>query len=98
MKPLVSVIVPVYNAEKYLDETIISIVHQTLQNIEIILVNDGSSDSSGEICDTWKKRDSRIEVIHTINRGPSAARNTGISIAKGEYILPVDSDDVIDTM
>ena len=95
MNNTVSIIVPVYNAEKYLDETVSSIICQTYNNIEIILVDDGSSDSSGERCDAWEKIDDRITVIHTENKGPSAARNRGISIPKGDYILPVDSDDLI---
>lgn len=95
MNRLVSVIIPVYNSEAYLDETIQSVVDQTYKNIEIILSDDGSTDSSGNICDGWKIKDSRINVIHTDNCGPSNARNTAILSSKGDYILPVDSDDKI---
>lgn len=92
---LISVIVPVYNVENYLDKCIESIVQQTYSNLEIILVNDGSSDSSGKICDEWGKKDSRIIVIHQENRGGGAARNVGLDCAKGEYVAFVDSDDYI---
>lgn len=95
MNRLVSVIIPVYNTEAYLDETIQSVVDQTYKNIEIILIDDGSTDLSGSICDGWEKRDSRINVIHTVNRGPIEARNTAINNSRGDYILPVDSDDRI---
>lgn len=90
---LISVIIPVYNVEKYLDECIDSIVNQTYSNLEIILVDDGSSDSSGEICDAWEKRDTRIQVIHKPNGGQAEARNRGVKTARGEYIVFVDSDD-----
>ena len=96
MKPLVSVIVPIYNVEKYLSKCIESIINQTLSNIEIILVNDGSTDSSGVIADNYAKKDSRIRVIHKKNGGQGSARNTGIELASGEYIGFVDSDDWID--
>ena len=92
---LISVIVPVYKVEKYLDKCIESIVNQTYTNIEIILVDDGSPDKSGEICDFWAEKDERIKVIHQENCGGGAARNAGIEAAKGKYITFVDSDDYI---
>lgn len=90
---LISVIVPVYNAEKFLSECIDSILSQTHSNLEIILVNDGSSDTSGEICDEYAKRDSRIKVIHQQNGGVCVARNKGLDIAEGEFVFFMDSDD-----
>jgi glycosyltransferase involved in cell wall biosynthesis len=93
--PLVSIIVPIYNAEKYLKECILSIMQQTYTNLEIILVNDGSTDNSGHICDTFMCGDERIMVVHRENGGPATARNIGISISKGKYIQFVDSDDRI---
>ena len=92
----VSVIVPIYNCENYLKKCIDSIVNQTLSDIEIILVNDGSKDKSGEIADEYAKNDNRIKVIHQKNSGPSVARNKGISVANGKYIGFVDSDDYIE--
>jgi len=91
----ISVIVPVYNVEKYLDRCVNSIVGQTYRNLEIILVDDGSTDSSREKVDEWKKKDERIQVIHRENGGLSAARNTGIEVATGTYLIFVDSDDWI---
>ena len=96
MDKLVSVIVPVYRAEKYLERCILSIVGQTFRNIEIILVDDGSTDSSGSICDEYAARDNRIRVIHKSNGGLSDARNAGLEICRGEYIGFVDSDDYIE--
>lgn len=93
---LISIIVPVYNVEKELPKCIESLLNQTYENIEIILVNDGSTDTSCIICDEYAKRDSRIRVIHKDNGGLSDARNTGINISKGEYLLFVDSDDNIE--
>lgn len=93
--PRVSVIVPVYNVEKYLNECIDSILAQTFTDFELILVNDGSSDRSGEICDEYAIKDKRIKVIHQQNGGVSVARNTGLDEAKGTYISFVDSDDVV---
>lgn len=93
MYPLISVIVPVYNVEKYLDECIQSIICQTYKNLEIILINDGSTDSSGEICDKRAEKDNRIKVIHKKNTGVSDCKNIGLSIAKGCYIHFCDSDD-----
>ena len=96
MNPKVSIIVPIYNAEKYMKKCIDSILSQTLKNIEIILVNDGSSDNSANIADEYSRLDKRVRVIHQNNSGPSVARNTGISVARGEYIGFVDSDDYIE--
>lgn len=95
MNPLISVIVPVYKVEKFLDRCITSIVEQTYTNLEIILVDDGSPDNSGKICDEWAKKDSRIKVIHKENGGLSDARNCGTEIAHGEYITFIDSDDYV---
>lgn len=92
----ISVIVPIYNAELYLKRCVDSIVGQSYSNIEIILVNDGSTDSSAEICDSYAKEDSRIRVLHKENGGSSSARNAGINIMNGEYVLFIDSDDYID--
>ena len=91
----VSVVVPVYNVELYLDECVRSIVDQTHKNLEIILVNDGSSDDSGVMSERWAKADSRIRVIHQVNGGLSAARNTGLASATGKYVIFIDSDDVV---
>lgn len=93
---LITVIVPVYNSEKYLRICLESIVNQTYRNLDIILVDDGSWDSSGEICDEFAERDVRIRVIHKDNEGLVAARKTGIKHARGKYITFVDSDDYID--
>ena len=92
---LISVIVPVYNVESYVAECIESIQNQTYMNLEIILVDDGSKDMSGDICDQYAAYDERIKVIHQENGGLSAARNTGIEAANGDYISFVDSDDYI---
>lgn len=94
-EPLISVIVPIYNVEKYLQECVESICSQTYKNLEIILVDDGSTDNCGKICDELKERDSRIKVIHKKNAGQGLARNSGIEIARGEYLGFVDSDDLI---
>lgn len=93
---LLSVIVPVYNVEEYLEKCVDSILNQTYRNLEVILVNDGSRDSSGSICDALAGKDSRIRVIHKENGGLSSARNVGIEAASGEYITFVDSDDWIE--
>lgn len=93
---LISIIVPVYNVEQYLEKCIRSIINQTYKLLEIILIDDGSTDFSGDICDRFSKKDSRIHVIHKKNGGLSDARNVGISKATGEYILFVDSDDWIE--
>ena len=92
---LISVIVPIYRVEAYLDRCIRSIVAQTHEHLEIILVDDGSPDNCGTICDDWKEKDSRIKVIHKENGGLSDARNAGLAIATGEYISFIDSDDYI---
>lgn len=93
----ISIIVPIYNVEKYLSECIDSLINQTYKNIEIILVDDGSTDKSGKICDEYAKKDSRIIIMHKKNGGVSNARNKGIKIASGDYIAFVDSDDWIKT-
>jgi len=95
MEELISIIVPVYNVEKYLQKCVDSIINQTYKTLEIILVDDGSKDNSGKICDELEKMDNRIKVIHKQNGGLSDARNAGIKIAKGKYIGFVDSDDYI---
>ena len=95
MKSLVSVIVPIYKVEKYLNKCVDSIINQSYKNLEIILVDDGSPDKCGEICDKYAEKDSRVKVIHKENGGLSDARNAGIDIAKGDYLLFVDSDDWI---
>lgn len=95
--PLISIIVPIYNVEKYLPKCVESIAHQTYRNLEIILVDDGSPDRCGEMCDQYAVKDSRIKVIHKQNGGLSDARNVAIDVAKGEYITFVDSDDYIST-
>lgn len=92
---LISIIVPVYNTEPYLDRCIKSIIGQTYENLEIILVDDGSTDRSGQICDVYKKMDKRIKVIHKQNGGAASARNRGLKIAEGKYIGFVDSDDYV---
>lgn len=96
MKPEVSIIVPVYNAEMYLSRCIESIIGQTYKNIELILIDDGSADRSGNICDEFAHRDNRIIVVHKRNAGVSAARNDGIKLSRGRYLQFVDSDDYID--
>ncbi len=93
--PLITVIVPVYNIEKYLERCVNSIRNQTYGNLEILLVDDGSTDRSGEICDAFAAEDDRIRAIHKENGGSSSARNLGIEEAKGEYLGFVDSDDYI---
>lgn len=92
---LISIIVPIYNVEKYLKKCIDSILNQTYENFELILVDDGSPDDCGKICDAYAQNDQRIKVIHKKNGGLSDARNAGIEIAKGEYIGFIDSDDYI---
>ena len=95
--PKVSIIVPVYNTKNYLRECVDSLIGQTLQDIEIILVDDGSTDGSSEICDEYALTDARIKVIHKPNGGLSSARNCGMDAADGEYFAFVDSDDVCDS-
>ena len=93
---LISVILPIYNVEPYLERAVDSIIKQTYRNIEIILVDDGSPDNCGNICDAYAKQDKRIIVIHKENGGLSDARNVGIKKASGKYITLVDSDDYVD--
>lgn len=93
---MISVIVPVYNAERFLKRCVDSVLTQTFKDFELILVNDGSKDSSGAMCDSIASQDNRVHVIHQKNGGAGAARNAGLALAKGEYIVFVDSDDVID--
>ena len=95
--PIVSIIVPVYNVEKYLVKCLDSLVNQSLKNIEIIIIDDGSSDSSPSIIDTYASKDKRVIAIHSTNGGVSSARNKGLKIAKGKYIGFVDSDDYVDS-
>lgn len=95
-KPLVTVVVPVYNTGKYIDRCLKSIVNQTYKNLEIILVDDGSTDNSSLLCDEWKKKDKRIIAVHKKNAGLGMARNSGIEYATGEYVSFVDSDDFVD--
>ena len=94
--PLISIIIPVYKVEPYLRKCLDSVVQQTYRNLEIILVDDGSPDSCGAICDEYATKDERITVIHQENKGLSAARNAGLDIATGDYIQFVDSDDWIE--
>ena len=95
-QPLLSVIVPCYSVEKYVDKCISSIVNQTYSNLEILLIDDGSIDNTGKLCDIWQERDSRIRVIHKQNEGASYARKTGVENATAEYVTFVDADDWID--
>ena len=94
-QPLISVIVPVYNVEEYLDKCVESIVNQTYRNLEIILVDDGSPDNCPKICDKWVSLDSRITVIHQSNCGGGQARNRALDVARGDFVAFVDSDDYI---
>jgi len=96
MSHLISIIVPIYNVEQYLKECVDSLLNQKFKDYEVILVNDGSTDNSSEICDSFAEQYSNIHVIHKKNGGLSDARNTGLSISSGKYILFVDSDDYID--
>ena len=93
---LVSIVLPIYNVEKYLNRCLESVVNQTYKNLEIILVDDGSTDGCTAICDDWAKRDERIMVIHKQNAGLGMARNTGIENATGDFICFYDSDDYIE--
>lgn len=94
-QPLISVIVPVYNVERYLDQCMQSIVGQTYSNLEILVVDDGSTDNSGTMCDRWAERDRRIRVFHRPNGGLSAARNTALDAMTGTLVMMADSDDVL---
>ena len=96
MNPLISIIIPVYNVEKYIEKCVTCLTAQTYKNIEIILIDDGSTDDSGIICDALAKTDDRIVVLHQENSGVSAARNNALDIMKGDYVTFVDSDDYVD--
>ena len=93
--PLISVIVPVYRVEQYLDTCVSSILAQTYNNLEVILVDDGSPDNSGVLCDCWAEKDARVRVIHQKNAGGGAARNAGLDVATGEFVSMIDSDDYL---
>ena len=94
---LISIIIPVFNVEKYLHRCVESVLSQTFADLEVILVDDGSTDQSGHICDEYSRHDKRVKVFHQVNAGPSSARNLGLSVASGDYIAFVDSDDYLDT-
>lgn len=96
MNYLVSVIVPIYKVEKDLSDCVLSICNQTYRNLEIILVDDGSPDKCGQMCDEFARNDVRIKVIHKINGGLSQARNAGMGIMTGDYVTFVDSDDILE--
>ena len=96
MNPKISIIVPIYNVEKYLEKCISSLLNQTFSNFELILVNDGSPDNCGNICDSFKEKDSRIKVLHLENGGVCRARNKGMEIASGDFYAFVDSDDWVE--
>ena len=93
---MISVLMPVYNVEKYIEKTLESVSNQTYTDFEVIMIDDGSTDSSGAVCDRWALADPRFRVIHTENQGVSAARNTALSLVRGEYIFFMDSDDLIE--
>ena len=95
MSAKVSVIIPVYNVQDFLAKCIESVINQTINDIQIILVDDGATDNSGQICDEYAKKDKRITVIHKQNQGLGFARNTGLDVANGDYIFFLDSDDWI---
>ena len=92
----ISVVIPVYNVEKYLSECLDSVVNQTYKNLKIILVDDGSTDFSGKICDVYAEKDNRITVVHQKNAGAGAAKNTGLELIEGDYFSIIDSDDYIE--
>ena len=94
-KPLVSVVIPVFNTAPFLAEAFDSVIHQTYKNLEIIAVNDGSTDGSGEICEEYALKDPRFRLIHQQNKGVSSARNAGLSVASGDYLVFFDSDDAL---
>lgn len=96
MNDLVSVIIPVYNIEHFIERCINSVIHQTYKNLEIILVDDGSKDNSGKICDNYSEEDNRIKIVHKDNGGLSSARNAGLEISRGDFITFIDGDDWID--
>ena len=91
----ISIIVPIYNVEQYLQKTIESCINQTLKELEVILVDDGSKDASGKVVDDFAKKDNRIKVIHKQNEGVTIARNTGLAVATGKYIFFLDGDDYL---
>ena len=93
--PLISVIVPVYNCEKYIEACVNSVLNQTFADFEIILVDDGSPDDSGKLCDQLAEKNNKIVVLHQKNQGQAAARNNGVKIARGEWLNFLDSDDLI---
>ena len=93
--PCISIIIPAYNAGKYIEKCIQSIIFQSYKDLEIIIINDGSIDNTREICEKYVKQDNRIKLINTENKGAGSARNTGIDVAKGEYISFIDSDDYV---
>ena len=94
-KPLLSIITPVYNVEAYLDRCVQSVLSQSYREIELILIDDGSTDGSASLCDEWEAKDSRVVVVHQANAGVSAARNAGLKIAQGDYLTFVDPDDFL---
>ena len=94
--PKVSIIVPIYNVERYLDRCMDSLLHQTLEDIELILVDDGSPDQCPQMCEKYAELDSRVKVVHKKNAGLGLARNSGLGIATGEYVAFIDSDDFVD--
>ncbi len=96
MDPVISLIIPVYNVEKYLDKCIQSVLAQTYDNFEVILVDDGSTDNSGKMCDEYAEKDGRVRAFHQVNSGVCHARNVGINSARGEFISFIDADDFID--
>ena len=93
--PLISIIVPVYNVDAYLKQCVDSILNQKYENFELLLIDDGSTDKSGEICDVYEQRDKRVRVFHKKNGGVSSARNVGLDNAQGDWIAFVDSDDIV---
>ncbi len=93
--PLISIIIPVYNVEKFLDRCLNSVISQTFTDFEIILINDGSTDNSGAICDDWVKKDERIKAHHKINGGVADARNMALDLINGKYVIFIDSDDAV---
>lgn len=94
---MISIVIPVYNVEKYLKDCVNSVISQTYRDLQIILVDDGSTDSSGDICDAFAEKDERVQVIHKANGGLSDARNVGTSMSKGEFIFYLDSDDYLES-
>jgi len=92
---VISVIIPVYNVAAYLPACLDSVLAQSYRDFELLLVDDGSTDGSADVCDDYACRDARVSVIHQINRGPSAARNAALEVAQGDYVAFIDSDDVI---